>query len=332
MGAVIELEKEPPDLATQPLQNLGKRNHREGRLRRGGDSTFRLASYRHVKLELDFLPLNRVLAGPAASSPASILPLELLQEIVGFLDPTTKTDASSLRELSLVNTTFGVLGQSRLFSDVALWDYDVEGDDDTSDASSTFLSLLREAPHIAPFVISLEVNVITVAPWDQGPPLEVISSLRHIQHLNLRAYMDRSVFHCSAYPEGPNKSLRTYTFPMLTSLALHGLQLFPVGCILAACYRLEHLTLSSVTFPTEKIDDQPLSHALRSLKIVSNSTSFVSELVQTLYRAGCAQIHSLVLTQAFHAPIIQYASSTLTALNLSQISCDDLPSNEHIGT
>lgn len=172
-------------------------------------------------LEIDPLCAHK---GPLAeASPApNALPVELLQEMFPYSLNTREHKSASLRSLSLLNKTFRMLAQSILFSHVAL------SDGRGRKPSSGFLSLIRDAPHIAPFVVSLEVFVMT-SYGDHCDLLEILPSIAHIQPLKLVAALNRADFQWLRYPGGANESLRVDTFPKLRSLSLFNRGCIPLG-------------------------------------------------------------------------------------------------------
>lgn len=184
-----------------------------------------------------------------------------------------------------------------------------------------FLSLLKEAPHVAPLVVSLQMDVGRQSNHHEF--VEILSYLTHVQHLGPMAFMDPNAFHWL----GANESLCVHTFPKLRSSSLYTLGSLPLGWILPACSGLERLRVECTSvLPEDDTDGIGLPHPLQALEIETSSMVVVSTLVRALDRNRCNQIHSLVVTfppgplsdpiLAFHPPFLRHVASTLTNLNL----------------
>lgn len=136
-----------------------------------------------------------------------VLPVELLEHIIGFIAPDS---TQPLRALSLVNSMFRILSQKILFAHI---DFDFLTGKTPKDLFIRFLFLLRKSPHIALLVTSLEFG------WGLGSGhkqlANILPRLPMIKHLGLA--IDSAISSWSTYPKDVKNALGIHTLSHITS-------------------------------------------------------------------------------------------------------------------
>lgn len=282
------------------------------------------------------------------------LPVELLYRVFSFV---TVSDDGGLRSqrppdatlhaVCLVNHHFRLLVQRILFSHVHL---SVMGIKPVADPFTRFLALIRESPHIASLVTSLDVW--SPEYWISGCLDQIIASLPKIRTLNLNSrgsFRTSSLLFCTplwaqTVPKPAADSLWTYMFPRLTTLRISSLSEIPLIAIISACPYLQRLWLggdSCADTPGTDVDFSPLVlHPLQDLNIYGYHLNAIHGFVRALERAGCNQIRSLVLGRSVNSQcdrhdlrgaLLRHVAHTLTTLDITGLSIHGWAQDANIG-